>query len=71
VGPVQAHHAGPRAFGQKAPDVTAVALCLGCHAALHDVRGFFHIMGKTERREWLDEQIGITQALYLERDGKL
>lgn len=33
---IEAHHTGKRGLGQKAPDHTAIPLCLRCHHWFHD-----------------------------------
>lgn len=60
-GPVEAHHAGERPFGRKAPDWTCLPLC---HKAHHD----WHSGGSTwkgvDRRAWASEQIGLHRLAY-------
>jgi len=70
-GPIHAHHAGERGFGQRAPDVTAISLCQRCHAAYHDCRGFFAGMNRAERRQWCDDRIAEQRSRYLASNGEL
>lgn len=60
-GPVQAHHAGEHAAGKKAPDSTAVPLCLGGHMELHDFRGPFRDYTRTRIRNLENLWIELTR----------
>lgn len=60
----QAHHAGTRGLGQRAPDRTCIPLCARHHRDLHDATGVFLGWSKAQRREWQDERIAEMQALY-------
>jgi hypothetical protein len=62
---IEAHHAGRRGVGQKAPDDTAIPLCTTHHRAWHDHRGPFSL-SNAERRVWSDERISETQQRWAE-----
>ena len=64
TGPMQAHHAGEHGLGMKCPDAESYSLCLGCHDNRHRGIGFFKGMPKANRREWEDEQVAISRALF-------
>lgn len=67
-GPVEAHHAGERGFGKKAPDDTCIPLCMRHHREYHDVLGFFFLLTKAERRTMADEWVRRHRAMYA--DGR-
>lgn len=60
--PVQAHHSGPRAYGRRAHDRTAIPLCLQHHTDWHAASGHFKTWDKARRRAWTEEQIEAVQA---------
>jgi hypothetical protein len=70
-GPVEAHHAGERAFGRKAADDTCVPLCVRHHREYHDVRGFFAHLSRTERRTLVNEWIRCCRMLYEQAEGEI
>ena len=62
-GRTHAHHAGRGSMGKKAPDDTAVPLCLKHHQDWHGASGYFKEMGQEARREWAEEAIMKTRAM--------
>ena len=69
-GPVEADHAGPRAYGQKADDKTCIPLCTCHHRHRTESRGFFASMSKEQRRHWCRITIARTQhTLAMKRVG--
>ena len=67
--PVEAHHAGDRAYGRKAEDRSAIPLCaVPCHADISKLNEF---PSKEARREWIDEKISETLSLFLADTGQL
>ena len=71
-GRIEAHHAGVRGVGQRAPDATAIPLCVRHHRE----PGFavmqpFLTWSKAQRRAWVDGVIGETRArVEIERTGR-
>lgn len=66
--PSEAHHAGERAYGRKAPDETCLPLDERCH---HGISRLNEFASKAERRTWLDNQIATHRSRYLSEQGKL
>ncbi len=63
-GRVHAPHAGARPGpGRRAPDDTAVPLCMQHHAEWHNASGAFAGMDKAARRAWADRAIALTRDL--------
>lgn len=67
-GPLQAHHAGSRGVGQRAPDDTCIPLCRRHHQAWHDLLPPFRGMSRDERRAWRDAQIEWVRARFKSDD---
>jgi hypothetical protein len=64
LGPVEAHHAGERGFGQKAPDDTCIPLCTAHHRAWHDGKWPFLGVSKEMRRSWAQLAIAFTRLRW-------
>jgi hypothetical protein len=63
LGRVHAHHAGERpGMSRKAPDDTAVPLCVRHHVEWHDASGHFASLDKAGRRLWAEAAIVDTQT---------
>lgn len=60
-GPVEADHAGERAFARKAPDDTCIPLCRRHHRDRTDMRGIFKTFDRVAMRAWCDERIAETR----------
>lgn len=61
-GRTHAHHAGERpGMSRKAPDDTAVPLCLKHHEEWHNASGYFRHLDKDGRREWAEKAIAETR----------
>lgn len=67
----QAHHAGERGLGKKAPDSTVIALCDHHHDDFTERRGIFSGWPRGAARTWQDEQIARYQRLYEEHQRGL
>lgn len=71
AGPIHAHHAGMRGFGQKASDDTCIPLCAFHHlAGWHD--GFaqpFRSWSGGERFIWATGVVEQTREAYARRGG--
>lgn len=65
-GPIQAHHAGARGLGVKAPDDTVTAMCDHHHDDFTDRRGIFAGWPRGAARAWQDAQIERHRRLYEE-----
>lgn len=66
LGAVQAHHAGVKpGMGIKAPDDTAIPLCMWHHGAFHGASGFFRDMRAGDRRRWQEQQITAVRQLLV------
>jgi len=63
-GASEAHHAGVRGLGQKAPDRTCIPLCPPAHRAWHDGGDAFKGMGRVSKRAFADTIIKSLNALY-------
>lgn len=67
-GRVDPHHAGRRpGIGMKAPDRTAIPLCVAHHRDWHGGGGSFLFWSKERRREWSDGKIAQTHVLAVLR----
>lgn len=64
MGTTEAHHAGERGLGRKAPDDSVIALCDHHHDDFTDRRGVFSGWPRGAARAWQDEQIARHQQLY-------
>lgn len=62
-GPIEAHHAGRRGLGHKAPDDTCIPLCRRHHRDITDMTFVFR-WTRDELRTWQDAQIDRHRALY-------
>lgn len=65
------HHArrdkhGPVGMGQRASDTRAIAICRPCHNDFHAGRGYFATMTVDQRREWMETQIELANAAYVD-----
>ncbi len=65
-GRMEADHAGPRAMGQKADDVTCIPLCHKHHVQRSSFGGVFRTWDKAQMRQWLSELVTRYQRLYRE-----
>jgi hypothetical protein len=63
-GPVEAHHAGPRGMGQKAPDDTAIPLCTRHHRDWHGATGLFAGWEAARRRAFAAVAIALTRSQH-------
>ncbi len=70
-GPIEAHHAGPRAYGRRAHDNTCVPLCLLAHRNFHDACGLFRHLNKEQRRAWTAAAIALTRLRHEEDTGEV
>lgn len=61
-GSIEADHAGPRPYGRKADDSTAIPLCTQHHRERTDYSGFFAGFTAVEMRVWCDRAIEETRA---------
>lgn len=61
---VEAHHAGERGVGQKAPDDTVIPLCGHHHACLTDRRGAFSGWPRGAVKQWELAMIAVYQRRY-------
>jgi hypothetical protein len=66
-GPVEAHHAGRRGFGQKCSDTDTIPLCQHHHGAYHAKLGAFAAFSRNILRLWVDAAIDSTRAAYERR----
>lgn len=68
VGPMQAHHAGPKpGMGLKCSDFETAPMCLGHHRELDMLAGPFKGLVKSELRRWEDNVIEETRMVLLGR----
>lgn len=63
-GPIEAHHAGVRGLGQKAPDDTVIPLCSGHHRHLTDRSGPFSGWPRGAVKAWELAMVELYQRAY-------
>lgn len=69
-GAIEAHHAGVRGVGQKAPDATCIGLCSHHHRELTDRAGCFAGWPRGALKDWELAVVDRYQELYAVRgDG--
>lgn len=61
-GDIEADHAGARAMGRKADDLSCIALCSFAHRQRTDFSGPFRAYDQPRMRVWLAEGIAYTQS---------